>query len=229
VKRPSIYLKMQVLGAIDAVPGKTRHERVRNAAALIFHDEEGKPQQFTWRTIQTWYYRYKNHGVTSMDTSVRADKGKSRKVTPEEVLEAINQALPHFRQKNQGQTAPFNVTAIYRFCIEKGLFRADQIARTTFGRFIQKYEMLKDDPGENKRRLAFSMQHANQLWQADTMFGPHVGGRQTTYKRGQVQFNGTLVDRDCEAWIPSQVSLRFGRSSQCCRTANPEPHYASTP
>jgi hypothetical protein len=39
--------------------------------------------------------------------------------------------------------------------------------------------MLKDDPGENKRRLAFSMQYANQLWQADTMFGPHVGGKQT--------------------------------------------------
>lgn len=179
MKRPSIYLKMQVLGAIDAVPGRTRHERVCNAAALVFHDEEGKPHQFTWRTIQTWYYRYKNHGVTSMDTSSRADKGKPRKVTPEEVLEAINQALPHFRQKNHGQATTFNVTAIYRFCIERGLFRADQIARNTFGRFIQKYDMLKEDPGENKRRLAFSMQYANQLWQADTMFGPHVGGQQT--------------------------------------------------
>lgn len=184
MKRPSIYLKMKVLGAIDVVPGKTRDERIHNVAAMTFLDEEGNQYRFTWRTIQTWYYRYKNHGVTAMDTSSRADKGKPRKVTPEEVLEAINQALPHFhtrdgRHKNNGQNKTPNKTAIYRFCIEKGLLHAGQIARTTFCRFVHKYELLQEDPGENKRRLAFSMQYANQLWQADTMFGPQVGGRQT--------------------------------------------------
>jgi len=179
MKRPSIYLKMKVLGAIDIAPGKTRDERVRNVAAMTFLDEEGNQYQFTWRTIQTWYYRYKNHGVTAMDGSSRADKGKTRKVTPEEVLEAINAALPHFHHKNKGSHRTPNKTAIYRFCIEKGLLHAGQIARTTFCRFVSNYEMLKDDPGDNKRRLAFSMQYANQLWQADTMFGPQVGGRQT--------------------------------------------------
>ena len=179
MKRPSIYLKMKVLGAIDVAPGKTRDERVRNVAEMVFLDEEGNQHRFTWRTIQTWYYRYKNHGVTAMDTSSRADKGQPRKVTPEEVLEAINQALPHFRQKNNGHSATPNKTAIYRFCIENGLLHAGQIARTTFGRMVEKYELLKVDPGENKRRLAFSMQYANQLWQADTMFGPQVGGKQT--------------------------------------------------
>lgn len=178
VKRPSIYVKMKVLGAIDVVQGKTRDERVRNVAEMTFLDEEGNQYRFTWRTIQTWYYRYKNYGVTGMDASPRADKGKPRKVTPEEVLEAINQALPHFRQKNNGNSIKPSKTAIYRFCIEKGLFQASQIARNTFGRIVDKYELLKDEPSENKRRLAFSMQYANQLWQADTMFGPHVGGRQ---------------------------------------------------
>ena len=183
MKQPSIYLKMKVLGAIDVAPGKTRDERVRNVAEMTFLDEEANQYQFTWRTIQTWYYRYKNHGVTAMDTSSRADKGKPRKVTPEEVLEAINQALPHFRQKDKekskGHTRPTNKTAIYRFCIEKGLLQANRIARNTFSRMVEKYEMLKADPSENKRRLAFSMQYANQLWQADTMFGPHVGGKQS--------------------------------------------------
>ncbi len=172
MKRPSIYVKMKVLGAIDVVAGKTRHQRIHNVARMTFLDEEGAPHRFTWRTIQTWYYRYKNHGVTAMDNRLRADKGQPRKVTPEEVLEAINTALPHFRQKKH------NKSAIYRFCIEKGLLRADQIALTTFCRFVREYELLQDDVSENKRRLAFSMQYANQLWQADTMFGPHVQRRQ---------------------------------------------------
>jgi transposase InsO family protein len=107
-----------------------------------------------------------------MENQLRSDKGSTRKVTPEEVLEAINTALPHFR----GQTP--SKTAIYRFCIEKGLFNKNQIARNTFSRMVNKYELLKEDPRENRSRLAFSMQYANQLWQADTMFGPHVKGRQ---------------------------------------------------
>ena len=81
MKNPSIYLKMKVLGAIDIAPGKTRDERVRNVAAMTFLDEEGNQYQFTWRTIQTWYYRYKNHGVTGVDTSPRADKGKLLRAT----------------------------------------------------------------------------------------------------------------------------------------------------
>ncbi|MCC6511023.1 MAG: DDE-type integrase/transposase/recombinase [Pirellulaceae bacterium] len=178
MKRPSIYLKMKVLGAIDIAPGKTRDERIRNVAAMTFLDEEANQYQFTWRIIQTWYYRYKNYGVTAMDSSSRADMGKTRKVTPEEVLEAINAALPHFHQKGNGRHKTPNKTAIYRMCIEKGLLHSSQIARTTFCRFVSKYEMLKDDPSENKRRLAFSMQYANQLWQADTMFGPQLGGKQ---------------------------------------------------
>jgi len=173
MKRPSIYVKMKVLGAIDVVQGKSRHERIHNVAQMTFLDEQGAPHRFTWRTIQTWYYRYKNHGITGMTNHARADKGATRKVTPEEVLEAINTALPHFHQKKKP-----NKSAIYRFCIEKGWLRADQIALTTFCRFVREYELLKEDIGENKRRLAFSMQYANQLWQADTMFGPHVQRRQ---------------------------------------------------
>ena len=98
MKQPSVYLKMRVLGAIDIAPGRTRHERVHNVAAMTFLDEEGNPRQFTWRTIQTWFYRYKNHGITGMTHQPRQDKGHTRKVTPEELLEALNAARPHFHQ-----------------------------------------------------------------------------------------------------------------------------------
>lgn len=172
MKIPSPYLKMRVLGALDTAEGRTRDQRVRAVAAMTFVDEEGQPRQFTWRTIQTWYYRYKNHGITGMSPQPRKDKGQARKVSPEELLEAINAALPYFREKK------YTKMCIYRFCIEKGLLSASQIAQTTFFRFVREYELLQPDAQDHKRRLAFSMQYANQLWQADTMFGPYVAGRQ---------------------------------------------------
>jgi len=168
MKYPSPYLKMRVLGALDTAEGKTRHQRVRHVAGMTFTDEDGQPRTFTWRTIQTWYYRYKKHGITGMTNDSRRDKGHTRKVSPEELLEAIHAALPHFRQQR------LNKMALYRFCIEKGLLQKERIAQTTFFRLVGAYELLKPDAQENKRRLAFSMQYANQLWQADTTFGPYL-------------------------------------------------------
>ena len=183
MKQPSVYLKMRVLGAVDTVEGRTRHERVHHVAAMTFLDEEGNPRQFTWRTIQTWYYRYKNHGITGMTHRPTQDKGHARKVTPEELLEALNAARPHFHQQRT------NKRALYRFCIEKGLLQPDRIAQTTFYRFIREYDLLApQDNDDHKKRLAFSMKYANQLWQADTMFGPYLdtGGSPGSRKQAKL-------------------------------------------
>jgi putative transposase len=180
MKQPSVYLKMRVLGAVDTAPGKTRHERTHNVAAMTFLDEEGNSRQFTWRTIQTWFYRYKNHGITGMTNRPRKDKGQTRKSTPEELLEALNAAKPHFTNKRT------NKRALYRFCVENGLLQPERIAQTTFYRFIREYELLAPEDKDNKKRLAFSMKHANQLWQADTMFGPYVDAGGNSRKQAKL-------------------------------------------
>jgi putative transposase len=169
MKHSSPYMKMRILGAIENAEGRTRKERIMNVAGMIFTDDDGKPRQFTWRTISTWYYRYKIYGVTELARKDRQDKGKTRKVQPEELLEAINEALPHFH-KDSTPTA----MAIYRMCIEKGLLRKEHVAQTSFYRIVRKYDLLDRSDQENIRRLAFAMPYANDLWQADTMFGPYV-------------------------------------------------------
>jgi hypothetical protein len=87
------------------------------------------------------------------------------------LLEAIEQVRAGFR-------GPHNVTSIYRACIEKGLLQRERIAPNTFRRVVKAHELLKADAEiESKRRLAFAKAHANELWQADTMFGPCAARR----------------------------------------------------
>ena len=168
-KRPSAYLKMRILGAIEYADGKSIKERIQKVSESSFIDENGNKRMFTWRTISTWYYRYKSNGITSVKPKPRADKGCTRKITPEQLLEAINQVLPLFRKGR------FNKRDIYRKCLQKGLFTVKQISQTSFYRFIREYELLNDQiSSANKVRLAFAMEYANQLWQADTMYGPYV-------------------------------------------------------
>jgi len=183
MKNPSAYLKMRILGAIDYATGRTITERIKNVAGQRFVDEDGNPRQFTWRTIQTWLYRYKSQGVTGVENKMRRDKGQPRKVTPEELLEALNSARRHFHDKHPDKMS------LYRYCIEKGILQKTQIAQTTFYRFIREYELLKsDDELTHKKRLAFCMQYANQLWQGDTLYGPYVKDKGTAKQTKLIAF-----------------------------------------
>ena len=82
---------MCVLGAIDFAEGASIQPRIKTVSQMTFHDEDHVPHQFTGRTIQTWLTRYKKHGLTELKSPRRSDTGKPRKVTPEQLLEAIEQ------------------------------------------------------------------------------------------------------------------------------------------
>jgi transposase InsO family protein len=169
MRNPTPYLKMRVLGAIDMAPGNSIQARIKAVSQMTFTDEDGHPRQFTWRTIQTWYSRYQKHGVTVMENKPRSDKGKIRKVPLEDVAEAVQKALP----KTHGKSP--RPALLYRLCIEEGLLTRSQIAPNTFRRIVKQYELLKPDPEcSNKVRLAFAKAHANDMWQADTLYGPHL-------------------------------------------------------
>jgi len=170
---------MKVLGAIEFAEGTSIRQRIIAVSGQSFTDEDGHPHRFTWRTISTWLYRYKIDGTTAMIGKSRSDKGKPRKVTPEQLLEAIEQVKPRFRGKTTTKAL------IYRTCIEEGLLRREDVAPNTFSRLVNEHELLKPDPEvKSKRRLAFSKAFANECWQADTLFGPYVtnGGTKTQVK-----------------------------------------------
>jgi transposase InsO family protein len=167
MKRVTNYLKMRVLGALEYAEGQSDMARYQAVSKMIFLDEEGQARQFTWRTIQTWWYYYRKHGITEAPT--RADKGAIRKVAPEHLLEAIEQVLPGFHGKKR------NIAEVYRACIQKGLLQRSQIAPNTFRRAVNRLDLLKPATDTSpKARLAFAKAHANDLWQGDTLHGPYL-------------------------------------------------------
>jgi transposase InsO family protein len=184
MRNPTVYLKMRVLGAIDMAEGKTIRDRIKAVSQMTFTDEEGRPRQFTWSTISTWLCRYQKHGVTVMENKPRSDKGKLRKVVPEDILDAIRIVRP----KLHGKT--ITRALLYRLCIEQGLLTRSQVAPNTFSRLVNQFEMLKPDQDcASKQRLAFAKAHANEMWQADTLYGPHI------------QLNGSPVQTRLIAFI----------------------------
>jgi len=179
MKRVSVYLKLRVIGAIDSMPGNTIVSRIKEVAKLTFHDEDGVPHVFTWRTIQTWLSIYKQGGVEMLKNRPRSDKGKHRKVHPEQLLEAIEAVRGQFHDER------YNRMMIYRRIIERGLLSKNECSQTSFFRLVRTYDLLKPaSQTQNKRRLAFSKEYANDMWQMDTLFGPYVrNGRTSTQSK----------------------------------------------
>lgn len=169
MKRVSVYLKLRVLGAIDSMGGNSIKSRIQEVSKLTFHDEDGTPHVFTWRTIQTWLSIYKQFGAEALVSRPRADKGKARKLSPERLQEALEQVRGEFRDTR------FNKMMLFRRIIERGLLAPGDCSQTSFFRMIREFDMLTPTTEtQNKRRLAFSKQYANEMWQMDTLIGPYV-------------------------------------------------------
>jgi len=169
MKNPTTNLKMRVLGAIDMASGQTIESKIKAVSERSFPDEEGHLRRFTWRTIQTWYSRYQKHGIAALENRPRSDKNHLRKVSLDDLIAAIDSVRP----KVHGKTPTLSL--IYRLCLECGLLTRRQVAPNTFRRLVKKHDLLQHDAeGASKVRMAFCKAHANEMWQADTLYGPYV-------------------------------------------------------
>lgn len=169
--KPSFELRLRVLNAVHDAPGNSMRERIKFVADKTFIDGlSGHPHQFTWRTISTWLYRHKSRGMTTLQNKTRSDKDAYRKVQVNQLAEAMHEVLPTLAHNKVG-VIPKSV--LYRVLLQRGLFTRSQIAPTTFYRMVRTHHLL-DDKAVQKQRLSFAMQFANQLWQADTLYGPTI-------------------------------------------------------
>jgi len=179
-KNPPLEIRLRVLAAVDYAPGKTIRERIQTVSKQSFIDQNtGLSYTFTWRTISTWLYRYKKGGITTLEKKTRSDKQSQRKVQVAEVAEAINEVLPYLSQNKVGKIPK---STLYRYLLQKNYFTRKQIAPTTFYRFVRENDLLNNETVE-KLRVAFAMQHANELWQGDTMYGPSIRQRDGKWKK----------------------------------------------
>lgn len=179
-KTPSPELRLAILCSIDYAPGITQIEKI-NTVSMRDHTDPitGNIHRFTWRTIQTWLSRYKKNGITTIESKVRSDKNQSRKVNVSQLAEGIQEVLPLIKPNKVGRSIK---TAVYRALLKKGIFNRSQIAPTTFYRMVRENDLLSQETC-NKHRLSFAMRYANEMWQADTMYGPAIKAPEGQWKK----------------------------------------------
>jgi transposase InsO family protein len=87
--------------------------------------------------------------------------------------------------RKMGEHPKAPATVVYDLLVEEGAFLKADVSLPTVRRFIKNNQAEPGTGAGSKEMLRFAMEHANDMWQADLMYGPYVstpeGKKRVTY------------------------------------------------
>jgi putative transposase len=157
--------------------------RAEEIASRHYEIPHSKRRALSVDTLLEWAKRYRNGGFEALAPKPRQDRGQPRAIPPQlaTLIERLKRENPHrtgmtllreLALSSGKDEPPLSASTLYRFLKQRGLSERQLLA-----------------PPSRKK---FEAELANQIWQADMLFGPWVerpgGGRM------QVFLHATLDD-----------------------------------
>jgi putative transposase len=168
---------------IEPLPRGELTRRAAEIASRTYDIPDSRRRALSVDTLLEWAKRYRHGGLDALAPQPRQDRGKPRAITPPlaTLIERLKRENPHrtgttllreLALSSGKDEPPLSSSTLYRFLKQRGL---------------SERELLAPQP-----RKKFEAELANQIWQADMLFGPWVarpgGGRL------QVFLHATLDD-----------------------------------
>ncbi|MDD3653770.1 MAG: DDE-type integrase/transposase/recombinase [Desulfotomaculaceae bacterium] len=127
------------------------------------------PKVYSPKTLMSWLNDYRRGGLEALKPGYRADKGKSRKVSPE-IMDKI--------REKRAQMPRITSILLYEELVREKVILPEKLSQATFYRFLAANPELAagKDPENSEEKVLkrFSRQWVNELWQTDIMFGPYL-------------------------------------------------------
>lgn len=161
---------------------KVREECTKLAEKKYFYN--GKEYKFSEETIRKWYYKYKKEGFDKLNKKVREDYTKTRKMKEEEINYIIDLKSKYPKittkkiydiMKKENYLKDISISSLYRY------MKSNHIERTII---------------MSKERRRYEKEYPNDMWQADTTYGPYILIEGKKYRVYLIQFiddNSRLV------------------------------------
>lgn len=138
-------------------------KRMSELADRIWTLPNGKLRQFSWGTIEDWYYTYRNYGFAGLVKQQRKDSGKFRMLDDETCL-YIDRFIKNYPQ--------LKTSAMISRMRNDAEFGSSLPSESTIYRYIRTVRPRRETP--TKERRAFEAPYAGNLWQTDIMYGPYL-------------------------------------------------------
>jgi transposase InsO family protein len=154
-------------------------------------------------TLLYWERLYRKGGFGALVHHARADKGQPRKLTAEamDAIFALRRQFPKI-----------NATMVHERLIEEGVINAKDVSLSTVQRFVRVRGADVQGRPQTKDRKAFEAERVLGLWQADTLYGPHIeeeGKKRRTYLISVIDDKSRLIV--CGRFFFADNALNFQR------------------
>ena len=171
--------RFSVLGALVSRERLDRGElkiELERLAACDYDIPGSSKTRLQVKTIESWYYAYRKHGIEGLEPNPRSDRGQS-KLPPK-----LQELLLAAKRENPRRS----IRVLKRLMEEEGHAGKGKLSRSAIHRLLQRHGLSRptgqDSPKEEFRR--FQAPYAGDIWYGDVMHGPHVtvdGRKRKTY------------------------------------------------
>ena len=171
------------------------------AAARVYSKPDGCPVEVSARTLEDWYYRYREGGLEALAPQARSDQGRSRVMTSE-VVELV------LRCKRERPRR--SIRRIIRMLERAKVVRPGALSHSTVHRVLQAQGIsAQPKVGPDAERRSFLSEHAGDLWVGDALHlrVPVLGPDGKCHKKVYLL---TVIDGATRFVLHSELSLSEG-------------------
>ncbi len=196
----------------------------KQAAARVWEQPpDGELVQFSWRTVEGWYYAHRAGGLAALMPSTRKDAGKSRAIRPE--VEAL--LLRAKREKPRR-----SVRRLIKMLVRAKVVRQNELSRSSVHRLLQQHG-ISGRPGREgvtKERRAWSAELAGDLWVGDALhlrrpvLAPD-GRLRKAYLLSQIDSCTRFVPHSYIALSEGAVAQEYGLREAMLKYGRPRGYY----
>jgi transposase InsO family protein len=223
MKRAIALWRIGVLGAL--VSARLEHgDRVRlfeEIAARLHLKPDGETVKLSPRTVESWYYAYREGGFEALCPSTREDCGQSRAIAPE-IAELI---LRIKREKPRR-----SIRRIIGMLVRARKVTVGALSRSSVHRLLQRAGIsARPVRGPSAERRSFIAEHAGDLWIGDALHGPLViapdGQIRKSYLLSQIDNATRFIVHSYFALSEDAAAQEYGLKQAILKYGPPRGYY----
>jgi transposase InsO family protein len=173
---PKALFRLSVLGPLVSRERLERGELqqiIRQLAQQQYAIPGSRRRHIGEKTLQSWYYAWKQHGLEGLCGKPRVDRGQS-KLPP-----AVQAAILAAKRENPRRS----IRQIRLLLESAGIVAHDTLSRCALHRLLQAHGLSRIEGSASlpEEKRSFVAEHAGSIWYGDVLHGPHLslGGRRT--------------------------------------------------
>src|SRR3989449_2355956 len=159
---------------------------LKQLAQQTYQDHHGRSRRIAYKTLEEWYYKYRNGGFEALTPRPRSDRNSSRVLA-----EDIQKLILDMKREDPGRSARL----IVRELELAGRIAAGQTSVSSVQRLLHRHGLsVPRMEWDHAARYRWEASMCGELWQADALHGPALMNPATGRRQKVIVF-GLIDDR----------------------------------